>query len=54
MAGTPERGVNAKGRQSPRTRRRFLGLPPGDSPQAAMVGDMITECVRAAHPTVAS
>ena len=32
----------------------ILGLPPGDSPQAALVGDMIAECVRATHPTVAN
>ncbi len=31
----------------------ILGLPPGDSPQAAMIGDMIAECVRATYPTVA-
>ena len=31
----------------------IIGLPPGDSSEAALLGDMIAECVRAAHPVVA-
>ena len=26
------------------------GLPPGDSPEAALIGDMIAECVQTIHP----
>ena len=30
-----------------------VGLPPGDSLEAALVGDMIAECVSAVHPALA-
>ena len=30
----------------------ITGLPPGDSDQAAMIGDMIAECVLALHPAL--
>lgn len=42
------------GHEADPSHSEILGLPPGDSPQAALVGDMIAECVRATHPTVAS
>ncbi len=29
------------------------GLPPGDSPEAMLVADMITECIQELHPAVA-
>ena len=29
----------------------FLGLPDGESPEAALIGDMIAELVQAIHPT---
>ena len=28
------------------------GLPPGDSPEAALIGDMIAECVQTIHPAI--
>ena len=31
----------------------IVGLPPGGSLEAALVGDMIAECVSAAHPALA-
>ncbi|WP_419943227.1 hypothetical protein [Candidatus Palauibacter sp.] len=30
----------------------ITGLPPADSPEAELVGDMIAECVTAVHPSV--
>lgn len=30
----------------------IIGLPPGDSPEADLIGDMIAECVIAMHPAV--
>ncbi len=30
----------------------FTGLPPGDSDQAALVGDLIAECIVAMHPAI--
>ncbi len=30
----------------------MTGLPPGDSDEAALVGDMIAECVVGMHPTI--
>ena len=30
----------------------ILGLPPGGSPQAALVGEMIAECVGTIHPAI--
>lgn len=30
----------------------ITGLPPGDSDQAVLVGDLIAECVIAMHPAV--
>ena len=30
----------------------MIGLPPGDSPEAALLGDMIAECVSGVHPAV--
>ena len=30
----------------------IAGLPPADSPEAELVGDMIAECVTAVHPSV--
>ena len=31
----------------------IVGLPPGDSLQAALVGELIAECVSAIHPAIA-
>lgn len=31
----------------------IVGLPPGESLEAALIGDMIAECVSAVHPAVA-
>ena len=28
------------------------GLPPGDSPQAALIGDMVAECIQDVHPAM--
>ena len=28
------------------------GLPPGDSPEAALIGDMIAECIQTIHPVI--
>lgn len=28
------------------------GLPPGDSPEAALIGDMIAECTQTIHPAI--
>ena len=28
------------------------GLPPGDSPEAALIGDMIAECIQIIHPAI--
>ena len=28
----------------------ITGLPPGDSPEAALIGDMIAECIETLHP----
>ena len=30
----------------------MVGLPPGDSPEAAMIGDMIAECIENVHPAL--
>ena len=30
----------------------IVGLPPGNSPQAALIGDMIAECIKAIHQAV--
>ena len=30
----------------------MLGLPPGDSPEAELIGDMIAECIAALHPAL--
>ena len=30
----------------------IIGLPQGDSPQAALIGDLIAECIQAIHPTI--
>lgn len=30
------------------------GLPPGDSPEAALIGDMIAECIHTIHPAITS
>ncbi len=30
----------------------ILGLPPADSPEAELIGDMIAECITAIHPAV--
>lgn len=30
------------------------GLPPGDSPEAALIGDMIAECIQTIHPAITS
>ena len=30
----------------------IVDLPPGNSPQAALIGDMIAECIEAIHPAV--
>ena len=30
----------------------ITGLPPGDSPRAELIGDMMAECVRTVHPAV--
>ena len=30
----------------------IIGLPQGDSPQAALIGDLIAKCVQAIHPAV--
>ena len=30
----------------------IVGLPPGNSPLAALIGDMIAECIEAIHPAV--
>ena len=30
----------------------IVGLPPGNSPEAALIGDMIAECIEAIHPAV--
>ena len=30
----------------------IVGLPPGSSSQAALIGDMIAECIEAIHPAV--
>lgn len=32
----------------------IVGLPPGDSDQAALVGDLISECVVDMHPVIAA
>ncbi len=32
----------------------IIGLPSGDAPEAALIGDMMAECVSAAHPAVGS
>ena len=34
------------------THSEIEGLPPGDSEQAALIGDMIAECVQRTHPAV--
>ena len=28
------------------------GLPPGDTPEAALIGDMIAECIQTIHPAI--
>ena len=30
----------------------ITGLPQGDSPQAALIGDLIAECIQAIHPAI--
>ncbi len=30
----------------------ILGLPPGNSDQAALIGDMIAECIKNTHPAI--
>jgi len=30
----------------------IIGLPQGDSPQAALIGDLIAECIQTIHPTI--
>ena len=30
----------------------ITGLPPGDSPEAALIGDMIAECIGTIHPAI--
>ena len=30
----------------------IVGLPPGDSDQAALIGDMIAECINDIHPAI--
>ena len=30
----------------------ILGLPPADSPEAEMIGDLIAECIVGVHPAV--
>ena len=30
----------------------IIGLPQGDSPQAALIGDLIAECIQAIHPAI--
>ena len=30
----------------------IIGLPQGDSPQAALLGDLIAECIQAIHPAL--
>lgn len=30
----------------------ITGLPPGDSPEAALIGDMIAECIETVHPAI--
>ena len=30
----------------------IIGLPQGDSPQAALIGDLIAECIQAIHPAL--
>jgi hypothetical protein len=31
----------------------MIGLPPGDTPEAELIGDMIAECIVATHPAIA-
>ena len=30
----------------------IVGLPPGDSPESALIGDMIAECIEDVHPAL--
>ena len=30
----------------------IVGLPQGDSPEAALIGDMIAECIATVHPAL--
>ena len=30
----------------------ITGLPPGDTPEATLIGDMIAECIEAIHPAI--
>ena len=30
----------------------IIGLPPGDTPEAALIGDMIAECIQTIHPAI--
>ena len=30
----------------------ITGLPPGDSPEVALIGDMIAECIETIHPAI--
>ena len=45
------REATARYRAAP-SHSEILGLPPGDSPQAALLGEMIAECVGAIHLAV--
>ena len=30
----------------------IIGLPPGDTPEAALIGDMIADCIQTIHPAI--
>lgn len=45
--------LDAEGRfEADPSHAEITGLPPGDSPEADMIGDLIAECVVAMHPAV--
>ena len=40
------------GHEADPSHAEFTGLPPGDSDQALLIGDLIAECVSATHPAI--
>lgn len=42
----------ADGFDADRSHAQIVGLPPGDSDEAALVGDLIAECVGDMHPAI--